>query len=340
MTRPYIIATIGTGATDKNKINNILLNGADILRYNLGRSNDFDNFDNKLEVAKDVISNYNSKKILIDIPFPAQKVRFGEFRTPTLCVSSGDIKIIKSSSCSFEFSDDCLQTNYCKLGNFVNNNQIITVGDGQVAFEVLKIVDEYTIVVKFINSGYIKKYSSVNCEVIMNEKYDEYSQILNKWKPDCIAFSFVESASQLTDCTYKLKLNRTWRPLIISKIETQLGIDNADQISQVSDALIMARGDLGVRTPITKLGINQKKLTRIVKNNHKGIIISTQIIESLSKSYIPQRSDVLDLTNMLLDNVDGIMLCDETSRNPTPERVLKFIKEVIEIMQYEGGDLY
>ena len=116
------------------------------------------------------------------------------------------------------------------------------------------------------------------------------------------------------------------------KIEREIPLNEIDQLCQWNnfDALLIDRGELGVNMPYYKTGIYQKSIIRIAKQYKKPIIISTQILESTMTNYIPNRAEILDLTNSVLEGVKGIMLCRETAINPRAAYSLSVARRIIE----------
>ena len=120
-----------------------------------------------------------------------------------------------------------------------------------------------------------------------------------------------------------------WRPMIIAKIESQGGVDNIDEILELAQGIMVARGDLALNVPFEELGLHQKRLVRKARAAGKFVIVSTGMLQSLLDNYLPMRSDILDVTNACLDGADAIMLCPETAHSETPERAVQVAKAII-----------
>jgi pyruvate kinase len=125
------------------------------------------------------------------------------------------------------------------------------------------------------------------------------------------------------------------RVKFMAKIETPAGVENIDEIAKVADVILVARGDLEMAAPWQLLGIYQKRIVAAAKQAGTPVYVSTQILESLLSSYTPSRSDVLDLTNIVLDGADGIMLAKETGISLTPGYSVQVARKIIDAVLAE-----
>ncbi|MBT4120472.1 MAG: hypothetical protein HOA57_01805 [Candidatus Magasanikbacteria bacterium] len=332
----FIIAGIGLNSFSEDKIRKIILAGADVLRYNFSYRSIEANAKH-IQVAKEIIDELNtSAKILID--FPIGKVRLGDFDTKILGVREGEDFILRSGN----YSPDCTQfipVQLDKLGEKVRLHQTITIGDGEIAMQVTQIIDHSSIKVKVLNNGAIRFMKSFNAEQFFTEEemLEKYKKIINKIniiKPHLIAFSFIntETNEEIKKFLAQKIPNSNSGPKKIIKIENREGLSRIKEICQDNfyDMIMIDRGELGVNLPFEDLGIIQKEITRIAKKFKKPIIVSTQILESTINNYTPYRSDIYGLTNMVLDGVDGIMLCQETAVGLRPAYSISVAKKIIE----------
>ena len=137
-----------------------------------------------------------------------------------------------------------------------------------------------------------------------------------------------------------------WRvktPKIAFKIETEEGLKNIEKIIPYCDVVIFERGTLAINTKFEKLGIYQKIIAKICNKHKKQMVVSTQILESTAENYIPQRGEILDITNMVLDGINGIMLCHETGIGDRPtysisvaQKIISAVKEYRAIQKNES----
>jgi pyruvate kinase len=149
---------------------------------------------------------------------------------------------------------------------------------------------------------------------------------------DYIALSFVQSADDVKRLRRLLGKNNKVK--IISKIERGVALKNIDKIIASSDMIMVARGDLGIETPIEELPIIQKNLVRHAHWHNRPVIIATQVMTSMIKNPHPTRAEVSDIANAVYDGADMIMLSDETTVGEYPLAAVKMLRKVIERTEY------
>ncbi|MFA7653915.1 MAG: pyruvate kinase [Candidatus Magasanikbacteria bacterium] len=338
-----IIATIGQHTTE-DKIRKIILTGADIVRFNLSRHSLEENI-SFINLAQKIIWDLNAKtKIMLDMPI--NKIRLGDFNIKFFAVRENEEFICKTGS----YTDDCNQfipIQTTKLGEKVHLNQMITIGDGEIAVQVTEIIDSETIKIKILNNGIIQYHRTFNIKYQIPDDIiiDSYRDILTKinasdtnYRPEFFAISYInKQANEIIKSWPDIKGEGSERKIIV-KIENESAVDDLEQIFQDDfyDMIMLDRGELGVNLPFQKLGLLQKKMSTISKKYNKPLIISTQILESTINNCTPNRSDILDLTNLVLDDVFGIMLCKETGFNSRPAYSISVAKKIIaEVEKYK-----
>lgn len=328
-----LIASAGLH-TNMDKVTKMILAGIDILRYNFSRRS-IDENRNFIDKAREIADGLNAKiKILVDMPI--NKIRLGDFDIKTFAVREGEEFICKSAS----YSPDCnefIPIHTTKVGEKVNLNQTITIGDGEIALQVIEIINAETLKIKILNNGIINYMKAFNTNYKPEEeKYiEEYETILERMpeiEPDYIAISYINEIInekiKKNDCfTATSKKN----PRVIIKIDNQAGVLAIKTIMEdpFYDMIMIDRGELGVNIPYERSGIVQKEIISLAKKNKKRIIVSSQILESTINHYTPIRSEILDITNMVLDGVDGIMFCKETGINSRPAYTLSVARKII-----------
>ncbi len=338
----FIIAGIGLNSFSEDKIRKIVLTGADVLRYNFSYRTPKKNIEyikNALKITEEL---HSDTKILIDMPIP--KIRLGDFDIKSFGVREGEKFLFKSAG----FTSDCnefipVQTQ--ELGKKIKLHQNITIGDGEISIHITNIIDNDTVEGTILNNGVIRYNKSFNIENDFDtEKFlKQYSEIFNEIKnirTHYIAMSYINE-----DINKKIKNLSFWEESLdrekikkIIKIENKTALDDIEKIirDDFYDYILIDRGELGVNTPFELLGLIQKKLIDLAKNNKKGIIISTQILESTINNYIPYRSEITELTNLILLGVDGIMLCQETAVGSRPSYSISVAKKIInEVQKYK-----
>lgn len=331
-----IIASVGCNVNEE-KIKKIILSGADILRFNFSYYDINENVEYLKNTQEIINSLHSSVQTLIDLPL--NKIRLGDFENKILPVRENDLVTMKSASFSPD-SSQFIPVNTLRLGEKVQINQTMSLGDGQIFLQVENILNFDTIVVKVLNNGVIRYLKTLNIphKISDEEILSQYSSILKtitSFAPKYIAFSYIsplfkEKIKQLPEL---IKLKNTTKFII--KIEEY--ITNQEIISLCEDTffdmILIDRGELGVNMPFQKIGIFQEYIVNLAQKHNKKTIISTHILESTINSFIPNRADVLDLTHIVLSNADGIMFCNETGVGSRPAYTISTAKKIIEETQ-------
>jgi pyruvate kinase len=264
----------------------------------------------------------------------------GNFPTGHFDVEKGMPVTFKSAENS-EDPNLFIPVEYPKIASYVKIGQEFSLMDGEVGFRVTKIVSDDKFVAEAVNKWHISALKGVN----LGRSIDELEHItektvahlkeLHKINPEWVAFSFVNSGQFAKKTRRLLKDISTpsWQPKLVAKVETEKGVKNIDDISAVVDVVLVARGDLGLAMPYEKLGISQKKIVLSARKHKKLVIVSTQILDSLLSYFVPSRAEVLDLTNIILDGADGIMLAKETGISLTPGFSVSVAKKIIDSVE-------
>lgn len=336
-----IIATISKASFAPDKIKEIILAGADVLRYNFSHGTKKE-MKERIDLArKIIIETGKDVKILADLP--GAKVRLGIFDDSKIKMKRGEELLLSSDKKNNYKNIQNIPINIKGIGHIISKGKVITIGDGEVGLKVKEIINENAIIVNVLNNSNIPSLSQKGLNI--GDGLDNFNHFTNTClehikhiediQPDMVAFSFVKDKNHIIKAKELLHSNikGTWKPLIISKIETLEGVKNIYEISSISDMILIARGDLGLNVPYESLGIIQKRIIKVAHSAQKKVIVSTQILESTLDCFIPKRSDILDLTNIVLDEADGIMLCKETGINYNPGHAINVANKIIKFVE-------
>ena len=328
-----IIASINPNHFSEDKIRKIILAGADVLRYNFGYNITEEKIGYIKKIGQIINELHSSSKILIDLP--TNKTRLGNFDTMAYQVQEGGEFILKSALSS----PDCesfIPVETEKLGEEVYENQTIIIGNGEVSIEVLEIINSETIRVRALNNGVIHPMKSFNI-ILENHKYLQFLKDkikkLEGIKYEYIAIPFINK--KLNQEIKQLPELKQIKAQIGIKIGNREAIDNLEHICKNGnyDLIIIDRGKLGINMPYEQLGILQKKIVKIAQKEKKQVFISTQILESTINNFVPSRSEIVDLTNMIIDKINGIILCKETAIGNRPVYTIAVAKKIINEVQ-------
>lgn len=326
----FIIASVGLNNFSEDKIRKIILAGADALRYSFSYG-PIENTIERIKVGMKVIDELNSSaKIIVNLP--SNQTRLAGPHAPRQVLENEEI-ILKSASHDQPMTDDHVYVHIAELGNQVYINQITTIDHGKIALQVTEIINNETIKVRALNEGVLQ--STLSIHIAQNTENEEYfnklKDVLTRLEeitPEYLAIPFISPA---VNEKIKHLSSFSWQPKIISRIESRVAKENLEQICQDDfyDMVLLNRGKLGLDMPFERLGIFQKEAIATIKKYKKHAIISSQILEGTIHNYIPLRSDILDLTNIVLDGADGIMLCNETALGSRPAYTLSVAKKII-----------
>jgi len=212
---------------------------------------------------------------------------------------------------------------------------VATIGPASDESKVIKDMIEAGMAIARINTKYgtIKQYKGIveklrvydHCKIMFDIKGVDRIEWLNNQKFDFLALSFAESKSQIE--SLRKKFDKKIK--IISKIETEKGIDNIDEIIAASDGIMVARGDLGKHITLEKVPIFQKLIIKKCNEKKKMVITATEMLLSMVKSPTPERAEVSDVANAVLDGSNYLMLSEETAIGKHPALSVKTMSKII-----------
>jgi len=324
-----IVATLGPSTHSPEMIEKLILKGVDVFRLNLSHQ--------KTESVKELIKTIREKEKKFNKPLSIMgdlgglKVRIGNVKENTVLKKGDTIKI---SAEHREGTKELISINYPSLLKELKKGTEILIDDGLIKIVVTKELADNEVHAKVEVGGPLlphKGFFAVDVSLSslgLPEKDISDIKLMVDLHADAIAASFVQSDYDVMQI--KEKLPPDSNIVIISKIETRLAITNIEKIIDVSDGIMIARGDLGLAMPIAEVPILQKKLINLCLKKAKPVITATQMLESMTKSPFPTRAEVTDVANAILDGTDAIMLSGETATGKYPLEAVEVMINVIE----------
>lgn len=315
--------------------------GVDVFRVKSSHVGVAEISDALVQARRQIDQNGGRVQLLADLP--EAKIRIGDFPDLTAGKADGRIKLKKGQEYRFlkgELSADpeaYIPVAFEGLGSLLKTGDQLSVYDGRLMFEVTTVHSANEFIARLLNDGHIARWTSIVAPGIMDQidhivpEIDEIIRELPKSRPDMVSFSFVKNQRMMHELMDKLMRVTTpdWRPMVIAKIESEEGVKNVDEILEVCHGIMVARGDLALSMPFEQLGVIQKRLVAKARQAGKYVIVSTGALASMLDNHVPQRSDILDVTNATLDGASAIMLCPETCHSEEPERAVKAAKDII-----------
>lgn len=323
-----IVCTIGPATESVEKLTALVNAGMNVMRLNFSHG-DFAEHQNRVDNLKKVRSA-TGKVVAVLQDLSGPKIRTGEFSTPTVTLKTGQKFTFTTEKIVGD--ENKVYVNYPLLPKEVKVGGYILVDDGKKKFQITEIKGK-EVITKVITGGVTKGKRGVNLpgaylsisSITEKDRADIEFGIKNK--ADFIALSFVRRAADVAELREMLNKAKS-KALIVSKIETPEAIENIDEIIELSDAIMVARGDLAVEIPAEEVPLVQKMLIQKCNALGKPVITATQMLESMIKSPVPTRAEVSDVANAIIDGTDAIMLSEETTLGEFPVEAVEMMTRI------------
>jgi pyruvate kinase len=326
-----IIATLGPSTSSNETIEKLIKEGVDVLRINFSHSS-HEEAQVLIKEIRKINTNLNTNtSILADLQGP--KLRIGEM-SPDISLNVGSIIKIKTGK-EFIGDDKVIFINYQTLPLDINKGEEILIDDGKIILKVTETNKKDQILAEVIQGGNVSSNKGFNLpntsisQPALTDKDIKDAIFSAKQNVDWIALSFVRQESDIKSLIKLLEKNTDYRIPVIAKIEKPEGVKNIDAIMKYASGIMVARGDLGVEINAAEVPLIQKKLVDKAKKARIPVIIATQMMESMMESLNPNRAEVNDVANSVMDGADAVMLSGETSVGKHPIEVIKTISKII-----------
>ncbi|MAP01601.1 MAG: pyruvate kinase [Flavobacteriales bacterium] len=336
-----IIATLGPASSSLDMIRSLVIEGMNVARINFSHGTEKDNvsaIENVRKINKELSIETS---ILADLQGP--KIRIGSMPKEGVALIEGEEFTLDTTI--KEGSLNSAKISYLDLPKDVNPGEKILLDDGKIILEVVSTDGSSKVVTKVIEGGQLYSNKGVNLPnskistPSLTKKDFEDLKVAIKNEVDWIGFSFVRSAEDVIELKNAIeKLNG--KAKVIAKIEKPEAVNTFDEILKVADAIMVARGDLGVEMPLESVPLIQKNIVKKSLKLSKPVIIATQMMESMMENITPTRAEVNDVANAVMDGADAVMLSGETSVGKNPEEVVKIINRIITEVESSYTDLY
>jgi pyruvate kinase len=331
-----IICTLGPASESVETIEKLVKKGMNVARLNFSHGS----YENHKLLIKNVreVEKKTGEPITILQDLQGPKVRIGNIKNDSLEIKAGEEYVFTTD----EKNTDAIFIGFKELHNFVVSGDLILIDDGKLEVKVTEVSGQ-NIKTKAILSGILKSNKGINLPKtdfsnleVFTEKDKEDVRFGVENKVDMVALSFVMKAKDILDLKYYIKevekeLGIVDQPeiKIIAKIEKPEAIKNIEEILDVVDGIMIARGDLGVEIPAEDVPIIQKELIEKAMAHAKPVIVATQMLDSMNNSPRPTRAEVSDVSNAVLDDTDAVMLSNETSTGMYPIESVETMTKII-----------
>ena len=335
-----IIATMGPATSSVPMLKKIIKAGVDVCRVNFSHGD----WDTHLEVVNNIRQANkelgSNVAILGDLQGP--KLRIGEVENNSMLLEEGAVMTLTTEATIS--SGKTIYVKYSTLARDVKVGERVLLDDGKLELEFSKRINESTVEAVVINGGPLSSNKGFNLPssdmsvASLTPKDKKDLEFIMKHEFDWVALSFVRADKDIIELRDILTENNC-HAHIVAKIEKPQAVDNIDSIIAATDAIMVARGDLGVEMPMEQVPMIQKRIVTKCVEASKPVIIATQMMESMITSPTPTRAEANDVANAVMDGADAVMLSAETSVGDYPLKAVQAVERILGSTEL-GWDVY
>lgn len=330
--RTKIVATLGPASMDQNIMKEMALLGVRVFRLNFSHS-DAAHFAPVVRKIREVEKETGlCLTIMGDLCGP--KIRIGEVAGSPRQISKGDQVFLGTPDMAPRSDGLFISLDVPELLEGLAEGMPVSLSDGMLQFRVTRVVEADRLVVMEAQTGGIL---TSNKGIAFPGKTLRVAAMTEKDRRDlhqgldigidAVALSFVQSREDIDDLKAEISRHGTWIP-VVAKVERKNAVDKLDSILDAADAIMVARGDLGLECSPAELPVLQKKILRACRHAQKPAIVATQMLLSMVKNPLPTRAESTDVANAMLDGADCVMLSEETAIGSYPLEAVRFMNEI------------
>ena len=329
MRKTKIVCTLGPASSDESVLKEMILNGMNVVRLNFSHGT-YENFHELIARVKKLRREMGVPlAILLDTKGP--EIRLGNFENKSEEIKAGDFFTLTTND--IQGTKDAVSVTVKTLPACVKKGDTILIDDGLVVLKVEE-TSETDVKCLVVTGGVVSNHKGVNVPNVKIDmpflsETDKNDLIFGiREDVDFVAASFVSDRDDVTDMRKSLAENGGEKSRIISKIENASGVKNFDEILEVSDGIMVARGDMGVEIDFALIPGLQKTFIRKTCEAGKMSITATQMLESMIDNTTPTRAEITDVANAVFDGTSAIMLSGETAMGKHPPLVVKTMADI------------
>ncbi len=329
ISRTKTIATVGPASSSTEMLVKLIRAGVDVFRLNMAHGSRADH--------EEAISNIRAANEITDMPtailvdLAGPKIRLGQLHTDPLTIENGQlVNFIRGSE---SFAEHELTCTYGPLLDELEKGDAIVLADGLARLVVEELASDKA-VCRVTDGGTIRSRQGVNLPgtklsiPALGEKDKDNAIWASSQDVQFVSLSFVRNAAEIHDLK-SLLYDHGSNASVVAKIEKQEALENLEEIVQATDAVMVARGDLGVEIAIEKTPMAQKQIIQICSTYRKPVIVATQMLESMHNSKQPTRAEASDVANAILDGADACMLSGETAIGEYPMDAVAVMQRIM-----------
>ncbi len=325
-----IIATLGPATDDKTTLEELLRAGLDVVRLNFSHGSGEDHLNRARLVREASAATGRDVAILADLQGP--KIRIAGFRNGPIQLAEGAAFMLDTSLGTAKGTEAGVGVTYPELIGDIGEGDTLLLDDGRIALRVEKL-QAPRILCRVTVGGELSDNKGLNRQggglsaAALTDKDKRDIETIGQMQPDYVAISFPRSGEDMTQARELLR-GAGSEAALVAKIERREAVDNIGEIIAASDAVMVARGDLAVEIGDAELPGVQKRLIRRARAHNRAAITATKMMESMRKSTIPTRAEVMDVANAVLDGTDAVMLSAESATGDYPVKAVEAMARV------------
>lgn len=329
MRKTKIVCTIGPSSEKYEVLKELVDKGMNVIRLNFSHG-DFDEHGSRIDNVRKICEE-NGKNVGVMLDTKGPEIRTKKFHEKVTLVQGSEFTIYTMEDVIGDI-EKC-SVSYEDLHNDIEVGNRILIDDGLIGLEV-KSISKGKIVCTVLNSGDVSSNKGVNLPgskiklPALTQKDKEDLLFGIKKDVEYVAASFIRKSEDVKQIRKFLDDNGGKEIRIISKIENQEGLDNLDEIIELSDGIMVARGDLGVEIPIETLPYWQKTIIKKCNDQGKVVITATQMLDSMIRNPRPTRAEASDVANAIHDGTDAVMLSGETANGKYPVEAFEIMDKI------------
>jgi pyruvate kinase len=333
MPKTKIVCTIGPASQNEKVLEAMIQEGMNVARLNLSHGTHEQHREKIRTIRK--LSDELDRPLAILLDLAGPKIRVGHVPEPGIVLTSGQNFMLTNRN--VEGSIDAVSLTYARLPSEVKAGDRLLLSDGLMELLVLK-ADKHDIACRVITGGVLTSCKGINLptgtfhapSLTPKDHKDLLFGLEND--VDYIALSFVKKAADVRKVKDIIAKQGKDTP-VIAKIEKHEALDDLDAIMDVSDGIMVARGDLGVEIPLEDVPLIQKQLIHTANMHGKPVITATQMLRSMTASPRPTRAEATDVANAVLDGTDAVMLSEETATGSYPVEAVMYMNRLTTVAE-------
>ena len=341
-----IVATIGPASQSEETLKQLVLAGMNVARMNFSHGTHEEHAERIALIRRTSHELGVSIGILQDLQGP--KIRVGELPDPIHLTDGEIVTLYTTGTTPPDHGEKTIPVDFRQLFDSVRTSDRLLLDDGRLTLEIVSVKDRNALTAKVIVGGPLSSHKGINLPGIrlriagFTDKDEADLAFGMSQGVDAVAISFVRTAEDVRKVQYAMeRLSKGKRlPMLIAKLEKPEALDNLDEILDIVDGVMVARGDLGVELPPERVPALQKHIIRTANARAKLVITATQMLESMITNPLPTRAEASDVANAVFDGTDAVMLSAETASGKYPVESVRMMDRIVreaEIHYMEWG---